>query len=167
MPFALCSADCTLPGKMHNIGYVYHKCRDIAETLERFTAGEIDADGFLDDLRDMGIDVECTVDQLTLTSRYLVLPILMAEVSRSSHRYAGTSSGFALGSAGLDLNASKTSQAEQQQTFACPKKPQRLYRPLHTWTVIILIQRLSLICSMSSQRAPWKGNIGLSRVFVL
>ncbi|EIE27164.1 hypothetical protein COCSUDRAFT_64098 [Coccomyxa subellipsoidea C-169] len=43
--------------------------RDIAETLERFTAGEIDADGFLDDLRDMGIDVECTVDQLTLTSR--------------------------------------------------------------------------------------------------
>ena len=45
-------------------------CREIAETLERFTTGEIDAEGFLDDLRDMGIEVECTADQLTLTSRY-------------------------------------------------------------------------------------------------
>lgn len=48
-------------------------CREIAETLERFTTGEIDADGFLDDLRDMGIEVECTADQLTLTSRYPLL----------------------------------------------------------------------------------------------
>ncbi|BDA50907.1 hypothetical protein COCOBI_17-1260 [Coccomyxa sp. Obi] len=45
--------------------------REIAESLERFTSGELDADGFLDDLRDMGIEVDCTADQLTLTSRRL------------------------------------------------------------------------------------------------
>lgn len=43
--------------------------RDIAESLERFTSGELDANSFLDDLRDMGIEVDCTADQLTLTSR--------------------------------------------------------------------------------------------------
>lgn len=48
---------------------IWQQHREIAESLERFTSGELDANSFLDDLRDMGIEVDCTADQLTLTSR--------------------------------------------------------------------------------------------------
>lgn len=47
--------------------------QDIADALERFSAGALDADGFLDDLRDMGVQVDCTAEQLTLTCRYMRL----------------------------------------------------------------------------------------------
>ena len=43
--------------------------RDIAELLEGFGTGELDAGVLLAELHDLGIDVECTAEQLTLLAR--------------------------------------------------------------------------------------------------
>lgn len=43
--------------------------QDVAEALEGFGAGELDAEGLLAELRYLGIDVECSAEQLTLLSR--------------------------------------------------------------------------------------------------
>ena len=40
--------------------------QDVAEALEGFGAGDLDAEGLLAELRDLGIDVECSAEQLTL-----------------------------------------------------------------------------------------------------
>ena len=42
--------------------------KDIAETLEAFSTGELDADAFLDELQCLGVHVECSADALTLTA---------------------------------------------------------------------------------------------------
>ena len=43
--------------------------RDVAEALESFGVGDLDAESLLAELRDMGIDVDCTAEQLTLLAR--------------------------------------------------------------------------------------------------
>ena len=43
--------------------------QDVAEALEGFGVGELDADGLLAELRDLGIEVECSAEQLTLLAR--------------------------------------------------------------------------------------------------
>ena len=43
--------------------------RDVAEALESFGTGQLDAEGLLTELRDMGIEVECSAEQLTLLAR--------------------------------------------------------------------------------------------------
>ena len=43
--------------------------QDVAEALEGFGAGDLDAEGLLAELREMGIDVECSAEQLTLVAR--------------------------------------------------------------------------------------------------
>lgn len=43
--------------------------QDVAEALEGFGACELDAEGLLAELRDLGIDVDCSAEQLTLLAR--------------------------------------------------------------------------------------------------
>lgn len=45
--------------------------RDVAEALEAFSAGDLDADAFLEELGVLGVRVDCTPDALTLTSSAL------------------------------------------------------------------------------------------------
>ena len=42
--------------------------RDVADALEAFTSGDLDANGFLEELSTLGVHVDCTADALTLTS---------------------------------------------------------------------------------------------------
>ena len=42
--------------------------RDVAEALEAFSVGDLDADAFLEELGALGVHVDCTADALTLTS---------------------------------------------------------------------------------------------------
>lgn len=44
--------------------------RDIAEALESFGMGELNAEGLLSELSDLGIEVDCSAEQLTLLTRY-------------------------------------------------------------------------------------------------
>ena len=44
--------------------------RDIAEALESFGMGELNAEGLLSELRDLGIEVDCSAEQLNLLTRY-------------------------------------------------------------------------------------------------
>ncbi len=41
----------------------------MADVLESFGMGELDAKGLLAELSDMGIDVDCSADQLTLLAK--------------------------------------------------------------------------------------------------
>lgn len=41
---------------------------DIAEALEAFSAGDLDADALLDELQSLGVHVECSAEALTLTA---------------------------------------------------------------------------------------------------
>ena len=55
--------------------------QDVAEALEGFGACELDAEGLLAELRDLGIDVECSAEQLTLLARCALHHILTATSS--------------------------------------------------------------------------------------
>ena len=43
--------------------------RDVAEALESFGMGELNAEGLLSELHDLGIEVDCSAEQLTLMTR--------------------------------------------------------------------------------------------------
>ena len=43
--------------------------QDVADALEGFGAGKLDAEGLLAELCDLGIDAECSAEQLTLLAR--------------------------------------------------------------------------------------------------
>lgn len=43
--------------------------KDVAEALESFGMGELNAEGLLSELHDLGIEVDCSAEQLTLLTR--------------------------------------------------------------------------------------------------